>query len=360
MPWNWQLKEWPRFYYDAACIAEQERQFLLGLGSATAFLKTIEESEYYKFVIEILSQEGIESSKIEGEILERESLQSSIKKHFGLATHVKHIGKKESGMAHLLCDVYESFQKPLSNEILFKWHEMLFRDIRESGQYRTHSEPMQIVSNRLDVPKVFFEAPPSDRVPYEMDAFINWYNAIDQKSSVLGQAAIAHLYFESIHPFEDGNGRIGRVLIEKFFSRIIGRPILISVSRVLEKRKKEYYSALESCNRTLSAQSWVQFFSESVLQAQKDSMDIIQFLVAKSKLFSALTGKINIRQEKVLLRMFESGPLGFKGGLSAENYIAITKASRATTTRDLAELISLGALVKTGELRYTRYWLNLK
>lgn len=359
MRWNWQLKEWPKFYYDAATIAEQEKQFLLNLGSATAFLKTIEESEYYKFVIEILSREGIESSKIEGEILERESLQSSIKKHFGLAADLKHVGKKELGMAHLLCDVYESFQKPLNNEVLFKWHEMLFGDAKESGQYRTHSEAMQIVSNRLDAPRVFFEAPPSDRVPNEMDGFIDCFNAIDPTSSLLGQAAIAHIYFESIHPFEDGNGRIGRALIEKFFSRIVGRPILISVSRVLEKRKKEYYAALESCNRTLNAQSWVQFFSEAVLQAQKDSMDIIQFLVAKSKLLNALVGKMNVRQEKALLKMFESGPLGFKGGLSAENYIAITKASRATATRDLAELISLGALVKTGELRYTRYWLNL-
>lgn len=359
MHWNWQLKEWPKFHYDNACIAEQEKQFLIGLGSATAFLKTIEESEYYKFVIEILSQEGIESSKIEGEILERESLQSSIKKHFGLAADVKHIGKKESGMAHLLCDVYESFQKPLSHEILFKWHEMLFRGMKESGQYRTHPETMQIVSNRLDIQKVFFEAPSSDRVPYEMGAFINWFNELNLKSSILGQAAIAHIYFESIHPFEDGNGRIGRALIEKFFSRIVGRPILISISRVLEKRKKEYYAALESCNRTLNAQSWVQFFSDSVLQAQKDSMDRIQFLIAKSKLFRALAGKINVRQEKVLLRMCESGPLGFQGGLSAENYLAITKTSRATATRDLVELVSLGALVKTGELRHTRYWLNL-
>lgn len=332
----------------------------MGLGSATAFLKTIGEAEYYKLVVEILGQEGIGSSKIEGEILDRESLQSSIKKHFGLAPDVRRVGKKESAMAELLCNVYESFQKPLSREILCKWHEMLFKGATESGQYRNHSEPMQIVSNRLDLQKIFFEAPPSAKVPYEMDRFISWFNGIDKKSSILGQAAILHVYFESIHPFEDGNGRIGRALVEKLISRIIGRPVLISVSKVLEKRKKEYYSALESCNKTLNAQALVEFFSQAVLEAQKDAMDLIQFLVAKSKLFTSLAGKINPRQEKALLKMFERGPLGFEGGLSAENYIAITKASRATATRDLAELISLDALRKSGELRYTRYWLNLK
>ncbi len=133
----------------------------------------------------------------------------------------------------------------------------------------------------------------------------------------------------------------------------------MAVSRVLQRRKKEYYSELERCNRSLNAQSWVNFFSEVILQAQHESTTLLQFILKKSKLLRSLDGKINLRQEKALLRMLEEGPSGFTGGLSADKYISITKTSRATATRDLAHLVEIGALTKTGELRYTRYWLNI-
>lgn len=304
----------------------------------------------------------MESSKIEGEILDRESLQSSIKKHFGLETTLKKGTGKESGMAELLCNVYESFDKPLTHEMLWKWHSMLFKDssnITDWGKYRTHAEPMQIVSNRYDSPKVIFEAPPSGRVFHEMAAFIKWFNSTNGSGSILARAAIAHIYFECIHPFEDGNGRIGRVLVEKILSQGVGRPILIAISKMLEKRKKEYYSSLEKCNRTLEVQDWVEFFAQIVLQAHEESMSLLCFLIEKSKMLNSLSGQINPRQT-LLLKIFAEGPNGFKGGLSAENYIAITKTTRATATRDLTDLVEKGALVKTGELRHTRYQLNLK
>ncbi len=362
MPWNWQLPDWPHFTYDSDRIAQKERQFLLSMGSACAFLKSIDEQEYNQFVVEILCLEGLESSSIEGEILDRESLQSSIKRHFGLHATRKQEDNKESRMAQLLCNVYESFDKPLTHEMLWQWHFKLFKDqssIDDCGKYRTHVDPMQIISRRYDSPKVFFEAPPSMKVPNEMAAFIDWFNSTSASAPILGRAALAHVYFESIHPFEDGNGRIGRILIEKVLSQGIERPILIAVSKVLEKRKKEYYAALEKCNRTLEIEHWVEFFADVVLQAQEESMNLLYFLIAKSKMLTALTGHINPRQEKVLLRMFAEGLGGFKGGLSAENYLAITKTSRATATRDLTDLVQKGVLIKTGELRHTRYWLKL-
>ena len=362
MRWNWELPDWPKFHFNPDQIAVSEKQFLLGAGSAFAYIKTIDEQEYQRFIVEILSVEGEESSKIEGEILDRESLQSSIKQHFGLKTALKPGGEKESRMAQLLCDVYESVDKPLTHELLWQWHSMLFdgsSNIGDFGKYRTHAEPMQIVSTRYDSPKVFFEAPPSAKVPQEMAAFIDWFNLTTGSGSILGRAAIAHIYFESIHPFEDGNGRIGRVLAEKILSQGVGRSVLISLSKMLEKRKKEYYAALERCNRTLEVQHWVEFFAQVVLQAQEESMSLLYFLIKKSKMLNALSKEINPRQTKVLLRMFAEGPNGFKGGLSAENYIAITKTTRATATRDLTDLVEKGALVKTGELRHTRYVLNL-
>lgn len=362
MPWNWELPDWPKFHYDPDRISQQEKQFFLGVGGAFAYLKTLDEQEYNRFLVEILSLEGVESSRIEGEILDRESLQSSIKKHFGLHNSQKRTADKEVRMAALLCNVYETFDKPLTHEMLWKWHSMLFKGsnrIADCGKYRTHPEPMQIVANHYGSPKVFFEAPPSATIFQEMTAFIDWFNSTNKSGSILGRAAIAHIYFESIHPFEDGNGRIGRVLVEKILSQGVGRPVLIAISKMLEKRKKEYYSELETCNRTLEAQHWVDFFAHIILQAHEDSMSLLYFLIEKSKMFNALSGKLNSRQTKVLLRMFAEGPSGFKGGLSAENYIAITKTTRATATRDLADLVEKGALVKTGELRHTRYRLNL-
>lgn len=355
--WNWELPEWPSFKFNAEPLREHERAFLLSLGSAFAHLKSIGPQELHKFVVEILSVEGLESSKIEGEFLDRESLQSSIQKHFGINGHRKKSGKKESGMASLLCNVYETFDKPLTHEMLYSWHCTLFKedpDLTDCGKYRTHPEPMQIVSNRYGDTKIFFEAPPSSRVEQEMSTFINWYNRSD--SSILTKAAVAHVYFESIHPFEDGNGRIGRILVEKILSKEIGKPVLIAVSRILEKNKKEYYAQLERCNRTLDVQSWIEFFANVIIEAQKDSMQLLNFLIHKSKI---LLLKLNPRQEKVLLRMFEEGPDGFKGGLTADKYIKIAQTTRATATRDLNELIELGALKKTGELRHTKYWLNI-
>lgn len=362
MPWNWELPEWPHFRYDPAQLTLKERAFLLGEGSVCASINNIERDEFEHFKVGILSAEGVESSRIEGEILDRESLQSSIKQHFGLKVARQQEINKESRMAKLLCDVYDSFDQPLTHEMLCRWHFKLFDSQSltfTSGQYRTDAWPMQIVSHRYDSPRVFFEAPPSSSMPVEMTKFIDWFNSKRTSESILGRAAVAHVYFESIHPFEDGNGRIGRVLVEKILSQGVGRPILIAVSQVLDKRKKEYYAALERCNRTLEINQWVEFFADVILQAQKESLSLLYFLIEKSKMMTALAGQLNGRQEKAILRMFAEGPTGFKGGLSAENYISITKASRATATRDLLDLVQKGALVKTGELRYTRYWLNL-
>lgn len=362
MPWNWELSKWPCFSYDPSTVKEREKEFFFSMGKAHAAIKAIDLESYKLFIVDILTSEGIESSKIEGELLNRESLQSSLKRHFGLATSSRKETPKESCMAKVLCHIYETFHQPLTHEMLYLWHAMLFdKDsaVSDVGRYRTHKEPMQIVSHRYGDPRVFFEAPPSQQVFHEMNTFIEWFNKDDAKESILAKAAIAHVYFESIHPFEDGNGRIGRLLVEKMLSQTIKKPLLLAISRVLEKRKKNYYAALEKCNTTLQIDDWIDFFSEMILLAQQETINLLYFLIEKSKLLSSLSGKINERQEKVLLRMFAEGPSGFKGGLNAEKYVTITKTSRATATRDLADLVEKNALYKTGERRHTRYWLNL-
>ena len=271
-------------------------------------------------------------------------------------------GSKEKGMGDLMCLVYDTYDQILTHETLYKWHELIMQDnskISDIGKYRTHKDPMQIVSGRYDDQKVYFEAPPSANVYEEMTKFIKWFNESKDKVSVLARAAIAHIYFETIHPFEDGNGRVGRALVEKSLSQSLEKRALISISQVITKRKKEYYVELCECNKTLDVGRWVIFFAGVIVQAQEESLSLINFLMTKSKLMNELKGRINQRQEKVLLRMFAEGIKVFSGGLSAENYISITKTSKATATRDLTDLVKKGALYKTGQLKHTRYWLNI-
>ena len=360
MKWCWELDGWPNYVYDLGILERKSRNFFTKTGGSAAYIKSIGGKEYKNFVVEILSIEGEKSSQIEGEILDRKSLQSSIKKHFGLEDKVRNVPKKEQGIASILLDVYDTFSDLLTHEMLYQWHSLLFYNRRDITKgYRDHKEPMQIVSGRLDRQVVYYEAPPSDQVADEMKGFVEWFNGSQGKVPVLVRAAIAHLYFESIHPFEDGNGRIGRILVEKVISQEIDHPVLISVSRILQQNRKEYYRELEKCNRTLTIQDWIEYFADVIIQAQEESLSLLYFLIEKSKMLTALSGKLNPRQEKVLLRMFAEGSSGFQGGLSAENYIAITKTSRATATRDLTDLLQKNALRKTGSLKHTRYWLNL-
>ncbi len=231
------------------------------------------------------------------------------------------------------------------------------------GCYRTLPEPMQVVSGPVDKRKIHFEAPPSGRMQSEMDLFNAWFNRTapdgEQPLPALTRAGIAHLWFVSIHPFEDGNGRIGRFIAEKALSQNLQRPTLIALAQAIEADRKAYYTALERVNRQLEITDWLIWFAKTVLDAQNLTIRNIRFLVEKSKLYARLGSSLNERQNRVLIRMFKEGLSGFKGGLNAENYIRIAKTSASTATRDLQDMVSKGALTRTGELKATRYHLNL-
>ncbi|NTU56507.1 MAG: Fic family protein, partial [Anaerolineales bacterium] len=310
--------------------------------------------------------EALKTSEIEGEYLDRDSLQSSICRQFGLNTDNRKISPAEQGIAEVMVDLYRGFEAPLSHAMLFEWHKMLTngrRDLKDIGRYRTHSEPMQIVSGAIYAPKVHFEAPPSSQMMLEMERFIAWFNDSAPKGKkllpALLRAGIAHLYFVSIHPFEDGNGRIGRAIAEKALAQCLGQPTLIAIAYTIERNKKAYYEALERANRRNEITDWLIYFADMVITAQGYTQTWVEFLIKKAKLHDRLRDRLNPRQEKALDRMFREGPEGFTGGLSAEKYISITGASRATATRDLQDLVGKGALVRTGERKHTRYHLNL-
>lgn len=172
------------------------------------------------------------------------------------------------------------------------------------------------------------------------------------------RAALSHVRFESIHPFEDGNGRLGRALAEKALAQSLGQPSLILLSFAIEKNRKAYYAQLEQHQRTLDVTEWLVWFGQTVLDAQQLTLQRVRFYIAKAHFYDRFRGALNPRQEKVVTRMFDAGPDGFVGGWSADNYLAITKASRATATRDLQDLVDKGALTRQGQLRFTRYALN--
>jgi Fic family protein len=364
MTWNWQKRNWPHFRFKRSLLAEAEARFQHQSGVFLGALKHVISEDKNTLLVDLISNEALKTSAIEGEILNRDSLQSSIRRNFGLDTKNQKIPPAEQGIAEMMVDLYKTFANQLSDEPLFVWHRMLTKgrtDIGDVGRYRTHAEPMQVVSGPLSKPRVHFEAPPFAAVPDEMSRFVKWFNDTapggQSPLPALTRAGIAHLYFVSIHPFEDGNGRIGRAIAEKALSQCLGQPTLIALSHVIEAHKKNYYASLEKNNKDHEVTDWLLYWSMTALEAQSYSQKLIDFLIEKSKLYDRLRGILNERQEKVIARLFREGPEGFKGGLSAEKYISIAKTSRATATRDLHELVEKGVLVKTGELKYTRYWL---
>jgi Fic family protein len=197
----------------------------------------------------------------------------------------------------------------------------------------------------------------------EMKRFTRWFNdtAPNGKSPLpaLTRAGIAHLYFVCIHPFEDGNGRIGRAIAEKSLAQNLSQPSLIALATTIERKRKDYYTALERNNKQLEITAWLTYFAGTILEAQRNTIKRVDFYVAKARFYEKFRGQFNERQDKGIARMFREGIEGFKGGLSADNYISISPTSRATATRDLQDLVEKGALTRTGELRHTRYFLNL-
>jgi len=366
MSWNLEKPDWPNFTYNSTALGPSEKQFLLQSGQFIGAFKHIGADDQDTLKIELISDEAVKTSEIEGEILNRDSVQSSLRHQLGLGAERPGILPAERGIAEMMVDLYRSFANALTDKTMFDWHRMLLSgdtSIQVIGGYRTRADAMQVVSGPIHKRKMHFEAPPSSHVPDEMKQFVNWFNdtAPGGKTplSPLTRAGVTHLYFVCIHPFEDGNGRIGRALAEKSLAQNLGQPSLIALAYTIERKRDDYYASLERNNKETEITSWLEYFASTVLEAQNNTIKRVDFYVAKAKFYEKHRGTLNERQEKIIARIFREGIDGFKGGLSAENYISITGTSRATATRDLQDLIEKGALTKTGELRHTRYHLNL-
>ena len=365
--YNWKQKDWPNFKYDVAKADDWLFALAEKTGHFTGMLKALPAATQMEAVIDVMTAEAIKTSEIEGEFLSRKDVMSSIKKNLGLLSNKTNIkDKKAKGISELMVDVRRSFNEPLTKEKLFAWHTMLLYNnaAMEVGKWRTHKEPMQVVSGAIGKQKIHFEAPPSAKVPKEMEQFVKWFNdtapgGVKEIKKAPLRSAIAHLYFESIHPFEDGNGRIGRAIAEKALSQGLGRPVMLSLSRTIEAKKNDYYTALSKAQQSNKITHWINYFIKTILDAQTAAEEQIDFTLKKVKFFDHFRNLLNQRQLTVIKRMLEEGPKGFEGGMNARKYSSLTKISKATATRDLQDLAEKNVLIATGGGRSTRYQVNL-
>jgi len=366
MTWNWQQPDWPEFTWSAARLARAEERFLVRGGVVLGAAEHLGEDDRQRLTIDSICSEAMTTSEIEGEFLDRDSVQSSIRRELGLAPDDQRAGPAERGIAEMMVDLYRRSGDPLDHGTLHRWHAMLLngrRDLHDIGRYRTQGDPMVVASGRREAPIVHFEAPAAAAVPAEMDRFVEWFNATAPDGAnplpALTRAGIAHLYFVCVHPFEDGNGRIARALSERSLAQHLGRPGLTALAAAILARRRSYYEALNASNRSNEITGWLAWFAGITLEAQARTQVQIEFLIDKTKLFDRLRGQLNERQEAVLLWMLKAGPEGFIGGMSAGDAAHVCDASPATVRRDLGDLVEQGALERTGQRKHTRYHLNI-
>jgi len=367
MKYNWQQPDWPEFTFNYAELEEKLYAIAEQMGKLSGVLKALPEDTRIEAIVDTMVSEAIKTSEIEGEQLNLDDVKSSIRNKLGLNTPPENVSdKRSSGAGELMVTVRNSYPEPLREEMLFQWHWLLLEDspnIRVGG-WRTHEEPMQVVSGPLGRQRVHFEAPDSKDVPSEMQKFMDWFNstapgmANEIKKPAI-RAALAHLYFESIHPFEDGNGRMGRAIAEKALSQGAGYPVFMSLSATIEANKKSYYTALEKAQKGNEVTSWLHYFLETIIHAQTEAESHVDFILNKARFFDRYLSELNQRQLKVVKRIMAEGPKGFQGGMTARKYIAMTKASKATATRDLQNMVALGVLMSVGAGRSARYELVL-
>ena len=366
MKYNWQLPDWQNFLYDDSIIDSLCIDFAFEIGEVKGLVESLSDVIQQETILQFMISEAIKTSEIEGEFYSRQDIMSSIRKNLGVGENFGHIRDKNAqGIGKLMVIVRNSYSKQLTEIMISEWHDILMEYSKRinPGQYRMGEEPMQIVSGSYGKELIHFEAPPSNQVPDEMKKFIKWYHDFEVKPNDIKKAliktSISHLYFESIHPFEDGNGRIGRAIAKKCLAESLNRPLLMSISSTIERNKKKYYQSLKQAQRTLEITDWILYFSTLIVESQRNAKQIVLFTLNKSKFIDQFKNEMNERQTKAILKMFENGLSGFEGGMTAIKYVSITKASRATATRDLQDLTEKKILKPKGEGRNRSYDLNL-
>lgn len=303
--------------------------------------------------LEILTQEIIKSTEIEGEILDREQVRSSIARRLGLdISGLVYSERNVDGIVDLMIDATKNFDKELNKERLFSWHAALF-PTGQSGMYKIitghwrddSTGPMQVVSGALGKEKVHYQAPPAAQIENEMRIFLDWFN-LEQNTDLVLKAAVAHLWFVTIHPFEDGNGRISRALSDMLLARSDEQSYrFYSLSTQIRKERNSYYDILEKTQKSgLDITNWLEWFLNCLLHAIENSEKLLEKIIFKHYFWLKHSSvNINDRQRKILNMLMDD----FEGVLNTTKWAKIGKCSQDTALRDIQDLIEKGIMIKS-------------
>ena len=370
MRWIWQQPDWPDFRYNESAHKDRELEFRLNSERLAGSFDALPMASQEDATIDLMLSEAIKTSAIEGEDLDRESVRSSLLSLITSDSLPDNSDQRAAGAASLLVDVRKNWHASLTNVLLGKWRSMAVPEQRYTsilhGAYRNDPSPMQIVSGPYGREKVHYEAPPATQVPDEMAKLIDWYNQaspLDGDKSILGiaRAGIAHLWFEIVHPFDDGNGRVGRAIADHALSQFLGYPTTACLATAIEGDKKTYYLQLEKASRgSLGVNVWLDYFADTIIKAQEIAREEVNFVLAKTRFYLAYGDQMNDRQARMVSRVFAEGRKGFEGGITTRKYESITKCPNRTASRDLSDLVTKGIIIPLpGGGRTTRYELTI-
>ena len=359
-----ELEGWPAFTWNAEAVfrplaAVSRRQGLL-IGRMEALGFPLREEA----VLQSLTQEVVKSSEIEGEVLDPGQVRSSLARRLGIdAGALAPVDRNVEGMVEMMLDATQRYAEPLTEDRLFGWHAALFPTGRSGlsrivvGGWRDDANgPMRVVSGPIGRERVHFEAPAAERLPAEMQAFFDWFNAPPRTDPVL-TAALAHLWFVTVHPFEDGNGRTARAVADMALARSEGTPQrFYSMSAQIRVERAAYYDALERTQKGgLDVTAWVLWFLGCLERAVAGAEETLSAVLRKARFWEAhATAPFNERQRRVLNALLD----GFEGKLTSSKYASLTKTSQDTAARDINDLLARGVLVRGPVAgRGTRYAL---
>lgn len=365
--WIWQHPEWPRLCWRDAEVQPCLRRVRLSLGILLGKAGSLPGTSDAAAALDTFLQNILSSSAIEGESLNAQSVRSSLANRLGLAEEAPYpVSDRSEGVAQLMLDAIGQADAPLTLERLYQWHRWLF-PVFDPVWQRVRpgclrgDEPMQVVSGRLDRPTVHFEAPPRARLEAELAEFLAWFRVSGEDAALdpLLRAGLCHFYFVTLHPFEDGNGRITRALTDMALVQADRQAIrLYSMSAAILERRRDYYRVLEQSQRGgPDVTVWLVWFLETLARAIQAAESALERTLARTRFWRRhQEAGLTAGQIKVLNRLLDGGADGFPLGISAAQYAAVAKVSKATATRHLAELVEKGCLQRLpGGGRSTRY-----
>ncbi len=351
--WIWQNKDWPKLTFDADKLLTGVGAAAHLIGELEAVSRSIKEEDRVDALERVLADDAIETAAIEGEILRRSSVRSSIRKRMGLPIEQEDWDDRADGLITMLFDARNQKPSPLTRERLLGWHAALFPTGYSGlkkihvGKYRGHEE-MQIVSGPVGKETIHYIAPPKDGLENEMEVFLKWVNSNDEYHPLI-RAGIAHLWFIMIHPFDDGNGRVGRAITDYIMS--INYPSLmqvISFSKHFSLDRKGYYKILEEAGKQgLNITGWLTWFLQTTIAAMQEAHWIVDQVVMKAQFWQLHNyTSLNPRQVKVVNRLLDAREK-FEGGMTTRKYASMAKCSKVTASRDLTDLLNKRILQKT-------------